>query len=227
MGKRFIDTERYRQALRGVDPKLRLAHEWLWANCDPAGVWRYDADLFKFECGYKLDVDALLRSCPWIKRLPNGALFIADFVTVNHGALKPGYNPHKPVFRSFEANGIDPDTLQFQDLPNPSPRVEVVYEEEDNVSRKEPAPEDPITWPVWAGPQTIAAWEDFKHYRLTEKKERYKSAKTEQRAVNILAKYFTCGQDCVEALEHSMGKGWLFPVDPTEYKYPTQQEADV
>lgn len=84
-----------------------------------------------------------------------------------------------------------------------------------------------VNWPAWAGPNTLAVWEDFKAYRLTEKKERYKSAKTEQRAVNILAKYFTCGQDCVEALEHSMGKGWLFPVDPTEYKYPTQQEADV
>lgn len=131
MGKRFIDTEINRTSMRGVDVKLRFAFEWLWANCDHAGVWRMDLDLFKFEAGYKLDVQALTKTCPRVQTLPNGNLFMVDFIAVNYGELKPGYNPHKPVFRSLEANGIDPTTSQFQDLPNPSQRVEEEGEGED------------------------------------------------------------------------------------------------
>lgn len=125
-----MDTERRRKELRGVDPKIRLAFAWLWENCDAAGVWSIDHDLFKFECGYKLDIEALLKTCGWIKTLPNGSLFLLDFVPVNYGVLKPGYNPHKPVFRSLEANGIEPLTLLFQDLPKTCQSLE--EEDEDN-----------------------------------------------------------------------------------------------
>jgi hypothetical protein len=141
MSKRFIDTERHRKELRGVDCKLRLAHEWLWQNCDAAGVWSLDTDLFKFECGYALNVEALLKACQWVKQLSNGSLFLTDFVQVNYGTLKPGYNPHKPVYRSLQANGIDPETQQFEDLPNPCLRVEEEGEEEDSSKKKEHATE--------------------------------------------------------------------------------------
>ena len=73
-----------------------------------------------------------------------------------------------------------------------------------------------IAWPKWAGPNTLAKWEEFKTYRLTEKKERYGSAMSEQRAVNLLGKWFTTGQQCVDAIDEAMGRGWLFPVDPAK-----------
>lgn len=73
-----------------------------------------------------------------------------------------------------------------------------------------------IEWPKWAGPNTLAKWEEFKAYRLSEKKERYASAISEQRAVNLLAKWFTTGQQCVDAIDEAMGRGWLFPVDPAK-----------
>lgn len=216
MSKRFVDTERDRVAMRGVDVKLRFAFEWLWKNCDAAGVWKMDADLFRFECGYKLEVAELLKACPRVRQLPSGSLFLVDFIEVNYGPLKPGYNPHKPVFRSLEANSI-------QDLANPCLDVQEVDGEEATVQRqKERAPAEPpaINWPAWAGERTRTAWEDFKVYRWQQHKVRYRSATTEQKAVNILAKYFRSGPECVAALEHAMGKTWQFPVDPSEYKYP-------
>lgn len=143
MAKRFIDTDRYRKQLRGMECRVRLAHEWLWQNCDSAGVWSTDPDLFKFECGYTLNIEALLKACPWVQQLPNGSLFIADFIEVNYGKLKDGYNPHKPVFRSLIQNGICPSTLTFQDLTNPSTRVEGEGEEEDKEEEKERATETP------------------------------------------------------------------------------------
>jgi hypothetical protein len=84
-----------------------------------------------------------------------------------------------------------------------------------------------IVWPNWAGPRTLRAWDEFKAYRKSEKKAIYRSPQTEQRAVNILAKYFTNGAECVAALEHAQGKGWMFPVDPADYKYPKIEGADA
>lgn len=79
---------------------------------------------------------------------------------------------------------------------------------------KERAPE--IAWPSWAGAKTLSTWEDFKTYRKAEKKDPIRSTQSEQRAVNLLAKYYTTGQECVEALEECMGRGWLFPVNPAK-----------
>ena len=94
---------------------------------------------------------------------------------------------------------------------------------------KERAPEvvQTVVWPEWAGPNTLTAWNEFKVYRWTEHKVKYRSRDTEQRAVDILAKYFPSGQECVAALHHSMGKGWKFPVDPAEHNYPKERKAEL
>ena len=117
MPKRFIDTDAHKTELRRLDLKTRFTFDWLWRNCDCAGVWQTDPELFRFEAGFTLNLEGLLKSCPWVKRLSNGNVFLPEFVQVNYGELKPGYNPHKPVFRSLEANGIEPLTLHFEDLP--------------------------------------------------------------------------------------------------------------
>lgn len=82
-----------------------------------------------------------------------------------------------------------------------------------------------IVWPAWAGPKTLSAWEEFKVYRWVEHKDKYKSVNSEQRAVNILSRLFPGGEECVNALEYAMGRGWKFPVDPAEHKYPTERKA--
>lgn len=97
--------------------------------------------------------------------------------------------------------------------------------ESTSQERKERAHE--LTWPEWAGPNTLKAWEEFKSYRWAEHKVKYRSTDTEQRAVNILAKYFPSGQECVSALHYTTGKGWKFPVDPAEHKYPKAEGAVV
>jgi uncharacterized protein YdaU (DUF1376 family) len=76
--------------------------------------------------------------------------------------------------------------------------------------------EHQITWPGWAGKNVKAAWSEFKDYRWDTHKVRYKSATTEQHAVNLLAKYYTKGEECFDGLNLAMAKGWRFPVDPKD-----------
>lgn len=130
MSKRFVDPDRNRKAMRGVDVKLRFAFEWLWQNCDAAGIWDWDPDLFKFECGYALDVEALMKACPRVQRLPSGDIILVDYIEINYGRLKENYNPHKPAFRSVDAHGLTLCDGQIQDLPKTCPSLEEEDEEE-------------------------------------------------------------------------------------------------
>jgi uncharacterized protein YdaU (DUF1376 family) len=73
-----------------------------------------------------------------------------------------------------------------------------------------------MTWPIWAGGQVRLSWMEFKDYRWATHKVKYKTPTTEQHAVNLLAKYYTTGRQCVDGLNLAMAKGWKFPVDPKE-----------
>lgn len=212
MAKRFIDTERYRRALRGVDCRIRFAHEWLWHNCDNAGIWTTDLDLFKFECGYPLNIEGLLKACPWVQQLPNGSLFITDFLEVNYGKLKDGYNPHKPVFRSLRANGIDPESLEFQPLTNPCPRVEEEGEEEDiGIRRKERA----IKFPEpLNNPEFIEAWDRWEQHRREKRQKLTPSTRQQQ-----IAKCLEWGSaKSIAAIRHTIEKGWTGLFEPPALK---------
>jgi uncharacterized protein YdaU (DUF1376 family) len=72
-----------------------------------------------------------------------------------------------------------------------------------------------LSWPGWAGEKTKAKWEEFKQYRKSLDRFKYKTSASEQAAINTLAKYFTNGQQTVAALDEAMAKGWKFPVDPS------------
>lgn len=80
---------------------------------------------------------------------------------------------------------------------------------------------DALTWPKWAGPQSRAKWEEFIAYRRAEHRTGYKSQATEQKALDLCARYFPSGPAFVAALDHTMARGWRFPVDPSEHTYPS------
>jgi hypothetical protein len=77
-----------------------------------------------------------------------------------------------------------------------------------------------LIWPKFAGPQCRAKWAEFIEYRVKEKRQRYKSLATEQKALDLAAKYFPTGPEFVAALDHTMARTWIFPVDPSQHRYP-------
>ncbi len=101
MAKRFVDTSKYRQAWRKLDPRLRAAFYWLTENSDAAGYWDIDLEHFKFECGYALDIERLIKETGAVEKHSPGVLRLRDFIEVNYVALKEGYNPHKPAIRAL------------------------------------------------------------------------------------------------------------------------------
>lgn len=100
MAKRFISPDW--KALRKLPDSLQRAWFYMWDKCDEAGVYEYDSEYMKLDLSLKqaLSVSDLIR-CPEVVLLPGGQLYIKNFIEVNYGTLKEGYNPHKPAFRSI------------------------------------------------------------------------------------------------------------------------------
>ena len=223
MSKRFIDTEAHKVELRKADLKIRFTLDWLWKNCDAAGIWEVDADLFKFETGFDLDLEGLLKTCPWVKRLPTGPLFIPEFVTTNYGKLKEGYNPHKPVLRSLEAHGIDPSTLQFQDLGKSSRRLVDEGEEEDKKLEKERAPATPDL--PFSSDRYLEAWRAFEAMR----KKIPRAPWTDYARKLVIEKLGKMSEaDGIKALENAIEGSWrsVFPPKPTATDNRKRTEPD-
>lgn len=88
-----------------------------------------------------------------------------------------------------------------------------------------PVPEPELNWPSFVDDRVRSKWAEFVAYRHREKKARYKSRDTEQKALDLCCKYFPSGKMFCEALDHAMARTWVFPVDPSEHKYPFSDEA--
>ena len=104
MAKRLIDISTLPKAWRKLDCNLKLAWFYLWNNCDPAGVWEIDEDLFEFQNNFSLDIKALSDALGDLIEYDSNKVLLTNFIAINQCDLKklnPNYNPHKPVFRSI------------------------------------------------------------------------------------------------------------------------------
>jgi hypothetical protein len=219
MAKRFIDTDLFRKPfMRSLEAPYKALWIYLLCECDHAGVWVVELDVAQIRMGLKLDPEKVIEKMGGAVVSVDGGSkwYLPDFVAFQYGTLNPENRVHASVLSRLEALGIDPEK---KPLASPLQGAKDKDKDKDTQEKKERASEV-LTWPSWAGPQTKAKWQEFITYRIREHKQRYKSTDTEQKALNLAAKYFPSGPMFVEALEHSMAKGWRFPVDPSEHKYP-------
>ena len=141
MSKRFIDVSSLPKAWRKLDNELKLAWFYLWNNCDPAGVWEIDEDLFEFQNNFSLDIKALSDALGDLIEYDSEKVLLTNFIAINQCDLKklnPNYNPHKPVFRSINKHQLKLDSSLNQASLKLVVGVEVVVEEEvENFGKSE------------------------------------------------------------------------------------------
>ena len=225
MAKRFIDTDLFRKPfMRGLEAPYKALWIYLLCECDHAGVWTVELDVAHLRMGMKLDTEkALEKMGGAVIPIDGGAKwFLPDFVAFQYGKLNPANRVHESVLAILSKYGIDPNDLS-QNKPLTSPlqgaKDKDKDKDKDTQGEKERAKVE-MLWPQFAGDKCRAKWTEFIAYRQKEHAKRYKSAETEQRALNLALKYFPTGPAFVAALDHTMAKGWQFPVDPSEAKYP-------
>jgi hypothetical protein len=112
MSRRFIDKSAFPKQFRKLSPNSKLTVYYLWTNCDKAGVWEIDEDLFEFENGIEFDLTDLKSPLLDLIAFNKEIIVLKDFVFVDQkGNIKENYNPHKPIIVSMQKNNLGYDSV--------------------------------------------------------------------------------------------------------------------
>jgi len=107
MGKRFTDTNKYKKPfIRGLQGAYKLLWDYLYHDCDHAGIWIVDFDIAQVYLGADMPVnraDALKYFNKDEKRIieiDNGSKwFIAPFIEFQYGELNEQNRAHNSVIQ--------------------------------------------------------------------------------------------------------------------------------
>lgn len=106
--KRFIAQVIPDKVWRKLGCSLRQAWNFMWINCDEAGVFTIDEDRYEFENGGdEFPIETIKERLSDFLVFNGDKILILDFIQVNYGTkLNPEYNPHKPLFRALKDNKL-------------------------------------------------------------------------------------------------------------------------
>ena len=105
MAKRFTDTDKYKKPfIRSLQGAYKLLWDYLYHDCNHAGIWIVDFDIAQIYLGKDMEVnkeDALKYFNSGEKRIieieNNTKWFIPDFIDFQYGNLNPNNNAHSSV----------------------------------------------------------------------------------------------------------------------------------
>lgn len=98
MSKRFTSSEKWQDIwYRKLPIKIKCLWDWLYTQCDIAGTISPDWELVSFQIGEKCDENDLKYFEKQIMHLPNGRLFLKDFIRFQYGELTNNCPAHRPV----------------------------------------------------------------------------------------------------------------------------------
>lgn len=222
MAKRFIDTDLFRKPLmRSLEAPYKALWIYLLCECDHAGVWDVELDVAQMRMGMKIDPEKAIEKMQGAVIPIDGGRkwFLPEFIAFQYGTLNPSNRVHASALAVLAKYGVDPnDTSQNKGLVSPLQGAKDKDKDKD-IEKKKDEPRE-LKWPLFAGEKCKTKWAEFISYRQKEHGKRYKTVDTEQRALDLVAKYFPSGQAFVNGLDHTMAKNWQSPVDPSEAKYP-------
>jgi hypothetical protein len=108
--KRFTDSEKWSDKFfRTLTPTGKIFWMWLCDNCDNAGIWERDDDLFQFFTGIDVKVDDLIEELgDRIEIVDGGKILLPKFVLFQQGGmLQEAKAPHRQIIRLLEKNGLE------------------------------------------------------------------------------------------------------------------------
>ncbi|HYG84555.1 MAG TPA: hypothetical protein VD907_06805 [Verrucomicrobiae bacterium] len=138
MSKRFTDTEIWEKSwFMELSLKHKCLIRFLFDKCDAAGVWQPNlllASVFIGERVTKEDFEVLKDQ---IEYLPNGKIFIKDFVKFQYGELTSACPPHRKVIALLKNYGLLERVTEGYYKGNNTLQEEEEYKEEEKEKEKE------------------------------------------------------------------------------------------
>ena len=108
--KRFTDSDKWSDKFfRTLSPTGKVFWMWLCDNCDNAGIWERDDDLFQFFAGTSIEVDSLLEEVDSrIDYTEDCVIFLPKFVQFQQGGmLNEAKAPHRQILRILDKHGLE------------------------------------------------------------------------------------------------------------------------
>lgn len=114
MSKRFTDTDKYKKAfIRGLPGAYKLLWDYLYHDCDHAGVWHKDFEIAQIYLGKDMPIneekaiELFNQGKERIKFLDGGRKWlILPFIGFQYGKLNPENRAHSSVLKVLEKAGI-------------------------------------------------------------------------------------------------------------------------
>jgi hypothetical protein len=130
MAKRFSDTDKFKKPFfRGLSGAYKLLWDYLYHNCDNAGIWIKDFEIAQIYVGSDMPItedQAIKNFAGRITIFDNGAKwFIPAFIEFQYDCTVEGLNPNNNAHLSVIKK------LKKEGLISPSPEAQDKYKEED------------------------------------------------------------------------------------------------
>lgn len=128
--KRFTDTEIWdKEWFMSLSPKLKLLIKFIHSKCDAAGVWAPNFTLATAYIGEHVSYADLSMFGNQLEILPDGKIFVSEFIVFQYGVLTEKCMPHRKVIQLLKKHGL------YERVSNISERVsEKVERVSDRVS---------------------------------------------------------------------------------------------
>ena len=139
MSKRFTDTNKYKKPfIRGLPGAYKLLWDYLYLDCDHAGIWIVDFEIAQLYIGADMPInkeDALKYFNNGEQRIiefdKNKKWFIPSFIEFQYGELKPGNKLHDSVINILKKYNI------YENKPLASPSEGAKKKEKDKDKDKD------------------------------------------------------------------------------------------
>lgn len=107
MAKRFSDTDLWdKDWFMPLPQKQKLLFQFLFSKCDASGVWSPNYILASTYIGSKVSKDDLKGLKNQIDILPDGKIFLIDFIEFQYGTLTETCMPHRKVIGLLKKHGL-------------------------------------------------------------------------------------------------------------------------
>ena len=108
MPKRYTDTDKYKKPfIRGLQGAYKLFWDYLYHDCNHAGIWKKDFEMASFCIGLEItESDAKLFLNGRIIETSTEKWFIPKFVEFQYGELVETNRPHISVINTLRKEGV-------------------------------------------------------------------------------------------------------------------------
>lgn len=146
MAKRFTDTDKYKKPfIRGLNGAYKLLWDYLYHDCNHAGIWIVDFDIAQIYLGSDMLVnkeDALKyfnKDEERVIEFEKGKWFIPSFIDFQYGELNQKNRAHNSVINILSKNNLINNKGLIRGLYSPKDKDKVKDKYKDKILNSEKA----------------------------------------------------------------------------------------